>query len=51
MARTMIVAIALALPLLAGCKGFYAAGDGGGHASNLNVSPTAAQKAPYVASR
>jgi hypothetical protein len=41
MARMMILAIALALPLLAGCKGFYVAGDGGAHSENLYASPPA----------
>jgi len=39
MARTMIVAIALALPLLAGCEGFYVAGDAGAHSTYFNPSP------------
>jgi hypothetical protein len=51
MTRTMIVAVALALPLLAGCKGFYVAGDGGGHSANFSPSPPAAQKTPDGASR
>jgi len=39
MARTIIVAIALALPLLAGCAGFYVAGDAGPHGAQFNPSP------------
>ena len=46
MARTMIVAIALALPLLAGCKGFYVAGDGGAHGANFSEAPPTAPMAP-----
>jgi hypothetical protein len=51
MARTMIVVIALSLPLLAGCKGFYVAGDGGGHSANFSPSPPPAQRTPDGASR
>ncbi len=44
MARTMIAAIALMIPLLAGCKGFYVAGDGGAHGARFSApAPTAPQ--------
>ena len=39
MARTMIVVIALALPLLVGCEGFYVAGDAGPHSESFSPSP------------
>jgi hypothetical protein len=37
MARMMIVAIALVLPLLAGCAGMYVAGDVGPHSDSVNA--------------
>jgi hypothetical protein len=48
MARTMIVVIALTLPLLAGCKGFYVAGDAGPHSENFSPSsqPPPAHRTP-----
>jgi len=37
MARMMIVAIALAFPLLAGCAGMYVAGDVEPHSDSVNA--------------
>ncbi len=51
MARTTLLAIALTLALLAGCKGFYLAGDGGAHASNFNASPPPAHRTTDGTSR
>jgi hypothetical protein len=46
MARTMIAAIALMLPLLAGCKGFYVAGDGGAHGAQFSAPPPTPPRVP-----
>jgi len=51
MARTMIVAIALALPLLAGCAGFYVAGDAGAHVDHFSPSPPTDHRTPDDTSR
>ena len=51
MARTMIAAIVLMLPLMVGCKGFYVAGDGGAHSAQFSARPSAPSRAPDPSDR
>jgi hypothetical protein len=46
MARTMVMVVALAFPLLTGCKGMYVAGDGGAHGDWFNAPPSVDHRSP-----